>query len=79
MSTLAEIETAVLTLPAREQKALFKFLAGKLEAKTKAPGTKRRGLKSAAKPALPGLPADLSMGTRERVRALIASRHGANR
>ena len=37
-----------------------------------APARTRRGLKAAGRPALEGLPADLSIGTKERVRALIA-------
>jgi hypothetical protein len=65
MSTLAEIEAAVLALPAKEQEALFQFLAGKFEGKDKASSKKRRGLKSAARPPLAGLPKDLSVATCE--------------
>jgi hypothetical protein len=77
MSTLAEIEVAVMSLPLHEQKALLHLLATRLE--RNAPLKKRRGLKAAARPALEGLPADLSVGTRDRVRALVARRHAANR
>jgi hypothetical protein len=79
MSTLAEIEAAVATLPARQQEELFNFLAGRLgrAGKTRAKG--RRGLKAAERPALEGLPADLSVGTREQVRMLVAKRHAAHR
>jgi hypothetical protein len=75
MNALAEIETAVEALTLREQKALMAFLARRLNS---APKT-RRGLKAAARPPLEGLPANLSIGTRERVRELIAARHAANR
>ena len=77
MSTLPEIEAAVMSLPAQEQKALFRMLASRLERSV--PAKRRRGLKAAARPALEGLPADLSVGTRERVRALVARRNAANR
>jgi len=78
MSTLAEIEAAVMTLPVQEQKALFHSLRSRL--KGKPPAKRRRsGLKAAARPALEGLPANLSVGTRERVGALVARRHAANR
>lgn len=77
MSTLAEIEAAVMSLPVQEQKELFHLLAIRLERSTSA--KRRRGLKAAVRPALEGLPADLSVGTRERVRALVARRHATNR
>ena len=79
MSTLAEIEAAVMALPARDQKALFALLASRLERTPSAPARMRRGLKAASRPALEGLPVDLSVGTRERVRSLVAKRHAANR
>jgi hypothetical protein len=77
MSTLAEIESAVERLPARQKEELLAFLAKQLGRAVRA--RTRRGLKAAGRPALEGLPADLSTGTKERVRALIAKRHAANR
>ena len=79
MSTLLEIEAAVQRLPARQKKELLDFLAKHLGRAPTARGGTRRGLKAAGRPALEGLPADLSAGTKERVRALIAKRHAANR
>lgn len=66
MSTLTEIEDAVAKLPPTQQEELFAFLAGRLGRRTRT----RRGLKAAAYPALEGLPADLSAGTKNRLRAL---------
>ena len=78
MSTLAEIESAVEALPPRQQRALFSFLASRLGVNR--PVEKhRRGLKAAARPALEGLPSDLSTGTRERVRAMVKARYAADR
>jgi hypothetical protein len=76
VNTLAEIEVAVMALPVHEQKALLELLAHRLE--RRAPMKRRRGLKADARPALEGLPSDLSVGTRERVRDLVARRHAAN-
>ena len=77
MSTLAEIESAVEHLPARQKEKLLAFLAKQLGRAVRV--RTRRGLKAAGRPALEGLPADLSAGTKERVRGLIAERHAANR
>ena len=79
MSTLAEIEAAVEQLPPTQQEELFAFLAGRLGRHGRTRSHGRRGLKAAALPALEGLPADLSVGTRDRVRVLVAKRHAANR
>ena len=79
MSTLAEIENAVERLPARQKEKLLAFLAKQLGRAPAARARTGRGLKAAGRPALEGLPADLSTGTKERVRALIAKRHAANR
>ena len=79
MSTLAEIEAAVEQLPLPQQEALFAFLADRLRHAGKTRSKARRRLKAAARPALEGLPPDLSVGTRERVRALMVKRHAANR
>ena len=79
MSTLAEIEAAVDQLPPTQQEQLFAFLAGRLGRNGKTPAKARRGLKAASLPALEGLAADLSVGTKDRVRALVAKRHAANR
>ena len=79
MSTLTEIENAVERLPARQKEELLDFLAKQLGRSPAARTRARRGLKAAGRPALEGLPADLSSGTKERVRALIAKRHAANR
>jgi hypothetical protein len=79
MSTLTEIENAVERLPARQQEKLLAFLAKQLGRAPAALARTRRGLKAAGRPALEGLPADLSIGTKERVRALFAKRHAASR
>jgi hypothetical protein len=71
VSTLAEIETAAVKLPATQQQALFAFLAARLGRAAKKPPKVRRGLKAAACPALDGLPADLSTGTKERVLQMV--------
>jgi hypothetical protein len=79
MSTLTEIEAAVERLPARQKEELLAFLAKQLGRAPTARAKTRRGLRAAGRPALQGLPADLSVGTKERVRALIAKRHAASR
>jgi hypothetical protein len=79
MSTLAEIAAAVNQLPVKQQEELFIFLAGRLGRVGRTHSKTRRGLKAATLPALEGLPAELSVGTRDRVCALMAKRHAANR
>ena len=79
MSTLTEIEAAVESLPRRQKKELLAFLANQLEQAGLKRARTRRGLKAAERPPLEGLPADLSIGTKERVRALVAKRHAAHR
>lgn len=79
MSTLTEIEAAVETLPPGQKKELLVFLAEQLGHKVQPRPRSRRGLKAAKRPAIEGLPADLSSGTKERVRALLAERHAAHR
>lgn len=79
MNTLAEIEAAVARLPVRQQKALMGFLANRVGCPDRSGAKRVRLLKAAAKPALEGLPANLSIGTRERVKHLVAQRHAANR
>lgn len=79
MSTLNEIENAVERLPARQKEELMAFLARQLGRTPASRARTRRGLKAAGRPALEGLPADLSIGTKERARALIAKRHAASR
>ncbi len=79
MSTLTEIEAAVETLPPGQKKELLVFLAQQLGHKARPRTRSRRGLKAAKRPAIEGLPANLSSGTRERVRALLAERHAAHR
>jgi hypothetical protein len=79
MSTLTEIEAAVERLPARQKEELLAYLAKQLGRAPAARAKTRRGLRAAGRPALQGLPADLSVGTKERVRALIAKRHAASR
>ncbi len=79
MSTLTEIEAAAERLPASQKEELLAFLAKQLGRAPAARTRTRRGLKAAGRPALEGLPADLSIGTKERARALIARRHAANR
>ena len=78
MSTLAEIEAAVEQLPLPQQETLFAFLASRLRHAGKTRSKARRGMKAAARPALEGLPPDLSVGTKDRVRALVTKRHAAN-
>jgi hypothetical protein len=79
MSTLSEIEKAVQSLPERQKEELLAFLARQLGRAPTPRARTRRGLKAARRPALEGLPADLSIGTKERARALIAQRHAASR
>jgi hypothetical protein len=79
MNTLAEIEAAVDSLPVRQQKVLMGFLARRVACNDSAPARRSRGLKAAARPALEGLPARLSVGTRERVKRLVAQRHATDR
>ena len=79
MSTLTEIENAVERLPVRQKEELLAFLAKRLGRAPSARSRTRRGLKAAKRPALDGLPADLSIGTKEGARALIAKRHAASR
>ena len=79
MSTLTEIENAVERLPSRQKEELLAFLAKHLGKAPTARVRTRRGLKAARRPALEGLPADLSSSTKERARALIAERHAASR
>lgn len=78
MSTLAEIESAVESLPTHQQEELLSFLANRL-GKTAVPGKVRKGLRAADRAPLEGLPPDLSEGTRERVRSMVTARHAANR
>jgi len=75
--SLAEIEHAVMALPAEEQHALLDLLSSRL--RKDAPKTTRRPLKAASYPPLKGFPPDLSEQTGERVRELLAKRHAANR
>ena len=79
MSTLAEIEAAVDGLAPPQQEALFKFLLQRLDRAGHGQSKARRGLKSASRPALEGLPKDLSIGTKNRVRSLVIQRQGADR
>ena len=77
MSTLAEIEDAVMALPPEEQQALLELLSGRL--RQSAPIETGRTVNSEKYPPLKGLPRDLSIGTGKRVRELLAKRHAANR
>lgn len=79
MSTLAEIEAAVEHLPARQKEKLLTFLTKQLGRIPSARARTKRVLKAAERPALEGLPADLSTSTKERARTMIAKRHVANR
>ncbi len=79
MSTVAEIERAIAALPAAQRKLLMSQLAQRKTRQHRATRAGRRALKAAAKPPLAGLPANLSTGTRERMKNLIAARHAANR
>jgi len=75
--SLAEIEDAVMALPADEQQALLVLLSGRL--RQSAPVETGRTLNPEKYPPLKGLPSDLSIGTGKRVRELLAKRHAANR
>jgi hypothetical protein len=80
MNTLSEVEAAVMSLPVQKQKALYQKLALRLDGKSASTHARgRRALKAASRPALEGLPAELSTATRERVRALVTGRHASNR
>ena len=79
MSTLAEIEMAVDSLPIREQRSLLGFLADRVGTAASRDAKKRRSLKALKKPALEGLPSRLSTGTREKVKSMVARSHAANR
>jgi hypothetical protein len=75
--SLAEIEDAVMALPAEEQQALLDLLSRRL--RKDAPVTTRRPLKAASYPPLQGLPPDLSVRVKETMRELVAKRHAADR
>jgi hypothetical protein len=77
MSTLAEIEDAVMSLPPEEQQALLDLLSSRL--RRAVPETSRRPLKAASYPPLKGLPPDLSVRVKEQMRELVAKRHAADR
>jgi hypothetical protein len=77
MSTLSDIEDAVMALPVEEQQAFLELLSGRL--RQSPPVESRRGLKAAAYPAIKGLPPDLSVRVKERMRELVAKRHAADR
>jgi hypothetical protein len=77
MSTLSEIEDAVMALPVEEQQALLELLSGRL--RQRAPVETGRTLDPKKYPPLKGLPPDLSIGTGKRVGELLAKRHAANR
>ena len=79
MSALAEIEAAVDKLPLKQQKRLLFLLTVRLRDGRTARVKTQRGLKAAAYPALDGLPSDLSVGTKGKVRALVTKRYNANR
>jgi hypothetical protein len=74
-----EIEEAAAALSLRGKKTLLRFLASHMEEGEASRRNRRRKLKAASRPALEGLPAGLSVGTRERVRALVRSRHATDR
>jgi hypothetical protein len=77
MSSLAEIEDAVMALPPEEQQVLIDLLSARL--RQSAPVETGRTLNSEKYPPLKGLPSDLSIGTGKRVRELLVKRHAANR
>jgi len=69
MSTLAEIEDAVM--------ALLELLSGRL--RQSAPVETGRTLNPEKYPPIKGLPPDLSVRVKERMRELVAERHAADR
>ena len=77
MSTLSEIEDAVMALPVEEQQALLELLSGWL--RHCAPVETGRTLNPEKHPPIKGLPADLSVRVKERMRELVAERHAADR
>lgn len=79
MSSVLEIERAIERLPAGQKKLLLNHLAGRLKQVVRTPRTRKGGLKAALRPPIVGLPEDLSEGTRDRVKLLIARRHATNR
>ena len=79
MSTLAEIEAAVEKLSVEQQRRLLFLLTARLHDGRTVRSKARRGLKAATYPALDGLPQDLSVNTKDKVRALVNKRHAANR
>ncbi|HEY2842590.1 MAG TPA: hypothetical protein VGJ09_03030, partial [Bryobacteraceae bacterium] len=72
MTALSKIENAIAVLSEREQKALLAFLSRRIRSNGR---KSKRGLSAASRPPLQGLPADLSVNTRDKVRQLI---HAAN-
>jgi hypothetical protein len=77
MSTLAEIEDAVMALPPEEQHALLDLLSSQL--RQSAPVETARTLNPETYPPLKGLPHDLSARVKETMRELVAKRHTADR
>ena len=79
MSTTEEIEEAFSKLPLDQRMTLFISLSGHLETAGSTPSRTHRQLDPNAYPALEGLPADLSVGTKDKVQALMINRHGPDR
>lgn len=77
--SIEELESVVSRLPQRQRRELLAFLANQLERAGMKRARTRRGLKAAGRAPLQGLPADLSTGTKERVRTMVAKRHAAHR
>ena len=77
MSTLGEIEDAVMALPPEEQQVLLDLLSARL--RRSAPVETGRTLDPRKYPPIEGLPSDLSIDTGKKVRELLAKRHAANR
>jgi len=77
MSTLGEIEDAVMALPPEEQQALLDLLSARLRQNT--PVESGRTWNPNKYPTIKGLPADLSVRVKERMRELVTKRHAADR
>lgn len=78
MSTLVEIQSALKLLTAQEIDKLLRSIETHRKASRRNRPAKA-GLKAASRPALEGLPSDLSVNTKNKVRDLILKRHAANR
>lgn len=78
MSSLAEIESAVVALPHAEKLELLTFLSNHVAPEPDFEGPPRF-LDSEQYPPIDGLPADLSVNTREKVREILLTKRNGQR